>query len=273
MARFPTWLVRGLLVSGICVCGIPGFGRQSTDVDPLAVERIAAARQAVEDNPNSYEARRDLALALHRAGLKDAALAEFEANARVNPGPQAQLDLALAYASHEQRWDAEQAYEKLLEIAPNHPSALYNLASLAFDRGETGKSIALFRRALAASPDHLMVQYRLADALRYSGRNRDAYDAYAAALRMTPRSRQEQEAVGDSLYRMATLQIGWGDAAKGEKLLRQLLAAWPEHDSAHYAYAQLLMVQDRVEEGRQHLETHMRIEAAKETTGPMATTH
>jgi tetratricopeptide (TPR) repeat protein len=252
------------LLALICASGVPALG------NPTPQDRVAEARAAAEAYPESYAARRDYALALYRAGQRAEAIAEFERNAEINPGAPAFLDLALAYASADRNLDAERTYARLLEVAPDHPLALMSLASGAFDRGNTDKAIELFRRAIAAQPDFILAHSRLADALRYAERDDAAYAEYVAVLKLKPANGREQEAYEGALYRVATMDLGRGDLEQAEKRLVELIRARPEHDSAHYAYGQLLLQLGRTEEAQRELEIHMKIEAAQEPTGPVA---
>jgi len=253
------------LLALVCAAGTPAFGNQTAQ-DPLV-----EARAAAEAYPESYTARRDYALALYRAGRHAEAIAEFERNAEINPGAASFFDLALAYASADRNVDAERTYARLLEVAPDHPLALMSLASGAFERGDTDEAIALFRRAIAAQPDFLLAQARLADALRYAERDDEAYGVYTAVLKLKPANGREQEAYEGALYRVATIDLARGAHEQAEERLAELIRARPEHDSAHYAYGQLLLLLGRTEEAKLQLEIHMRISAAQEPTGPVAT--
>lgn len=82
---------------------------------------------------------------------------------------------------------ARRAYEKVLELEPEHASALGNLGRLLHDEGELEAAVVHYRRALEASGgDDPVSAFNLGLALEDLGRDRAAADAYNAALTIDP---------------------------------------------------------------------------------------
>ena len=82
---------------------------------------------------------------------------------------------------------ARRAYEKVLELDPQHASALGNLGRLLHDEGELEAAVVHYRRALEASGgDDAVVAFNLGLALEDLERDRAAADAYNAALTIDP---------------------------------------------------------------------------------------
>src|SRR6185295_3010798 len=82
--------------------------------------------------------------------------------------------------------EAEEAYRKAVEIAPDRVSALFNLALLQQQRGELREALHLYRRVLEIQPQHAWAWYQIGtlyEHWRWEGR---AVDAYANAFRIDP---------------------------------------------------------------------------------------
>lgn len=82
---------------------------------------------------------------------------------------------------------ARRAYEKVLQLDPQHASALGNLGRLLHDEGQLEAAVVHYRRALEASGgEDAVVAFNLGLALEDLGRDRAASDAYNAALAIDP---------------------------------------------------------------------------------------
>lgn len=82
---------------------------------------------------------------------------------------------------------ARRAYEKVLELVPDHAPALGNLGRLLHDAGQLEAAVVHYRRALEASGgDDPVPAFNLGLALEDLDRDRAAADAYNAALTIDP---------------------------------------------------------------------------------------
>ena len=78
---------------------------------------------------------------------------------------------------------ARRAYEKVLELEPNHAGALAALGRILHDEGALEAAVVHYRRALEASGgDDATAAYNLGVALEDLDRDRAAADAYNAAI-------------------------------------------------------------------------------------------
>lgn len=94
--------------------------------------------------------------------------------------------------------DAEAAFLKALELAPNHWSAWFNLGSTRLgDLANPVGAVQAFKRALSINPRHLPSQYLLGDAFATAGDNENAKAAYRAILKMKPGFYLAAIALGD----------------------------------------------------------------------------
>ncbi len=78
---------------------------------------------------------------------------------------------------------AREAFEKVLELAPDHAGALGSLGRILHEEGNLEGAVVHYRRALEASGgDDPLAAFNLGLALEELGRQRAAADAYNAAL-------------------------------------------------------------------------------------------
>lgn len=82
---------------------------------------------------------------------------------------------------------AREAFEKVLELEPNHAGALGAMGRLLHEDGQLEAAVVHYRRALeAAGGDDPVAAFNLGLALEELGRHRAAADAYNAALTIDP---------------------------------------------------------------------------------------
>jgi tetratricopeptide (TPR) repeat protein len=82
---------------------------------------------------------------------------------------------------------AREAFEKVLELEPDHAGALGSLGRILHEEGNLEGAVVHYRRALEASGgDDPLAAFNLGLALEELGRHRAAADAYNAALTIDP---------------------------------------------------------------------------------------
>lgn len=82
--------------------------------------------------------------------------------------------------------EAETAYRKAVELAPDKVSALFNLGLLQQQRGERREALRLFQQVLELQPNHAWAWYQIGalhESWEQEGR---AIEAYAEAFRIDP---------------------------------------------------------------------------------------
>jgi tetratricopeptide (TPR) repeat protein len=225
----------------------------------------------VESRPDDADARRRLAFQLYREQRMPEAVEQFEAAARLAPAEAGLLELALAYGSVSRDAEALATYRQILELSPYHPMALIQVANNEFARGEIESATRSYRKALEARPDSLAANFRLAELLWDSGRTAEAHELYAAVLALEPSTPAEAEFYHDAVHRVAVIQTRQGEHEQAEALFVKLLEARPEHDAAHYSYAQLLLRMGRDEQAAEELGLHMDLLEDRGTNSQMAT--
>jgi Tfp pilus assembly protein PilF len=82
--------------------------------------------------------------------------------------------------------EAEAAYRKALELAPDKVSALFNLGLLQQQRGELREALGLYREILDLQPQHAWAWYQIGTLYEHWGQQGRAVEAYADAFRIDP---------------------------------------------------------------------------------------
>ena len=114
-------------------------------------------RQALRVDPNNVTARTYLGLIADRGGDMEEAEREFGAAAKSAPNsPEARNNYGAILLKRGRRDEAARQFEASLRLNPKQTGALVNLAYIHFESGsaqDLRSAQALFRRALAISPD------------------------------------------------------------------------------------------------------------------------
>jgi len=279
------WLALVVLAAALAACdrspdaerpadNRAGEENQSESPPDPAVPRemLAALEERVATNPSDLEGHRLLGLALGRVGREAEAVSHVDEAARLGgDDPDALLRIGMAYSAISAIDKAQIAYERLLKLSPNNPKALNNLGNVAIRRGDQEKAIAYYRQAVEADPRYLMAYHRLAGVLKLYGRLDDAADTYGKMLALQAGSDVERAAQIDGLCQLASVEMSRGAPEQAETLLIQALRQAPDHPSAHYTRAQVLIRLGREAEAETELLTHMRLFSRRRPTGPSAT--
>jgi len=268
--RIIGWLGIGLVGLALSGCG----GQTDPQTDPETAELLsplAQLEQVVAANPDDTEALHALAVALHTEGRREEALTAFERLVEVKPDTRHLIELGVAYASLARVDDAENAFKRALESSIGHPVALHHLGNLAAGRGDLPSAISLYRQAVESDPQYLMAHFHLADALHQTGQFKDAYRSYDQVIVLDPKVELERQAFDAALLQMAGLDIKMGATERAVGLLEVLVAAVPDHPTAHLLLGQALMGLDRQDEARQELELHQRLAAQQTGSTPSGT--
>lgn len=82
--------------------------------------------------------------------------------------------------------EAIQAYERVLDLQPDHAPAHINLGTLFYNRQEYAESEFHYRRAVEIDPRYALAYFDLGNVLDETGRVQEAIEAYRNALHLAP---------------------------------------------------------------------------------------
>lgn len=96
--------------------------------------------------------------------------------------------LAIAVQFHKDRVfePAEELYQAVLDVAPDHPDALHFYGLLNHERGRSDKGIELMERSITFVPDHIEFQNNLGNALSEVGRLEEAESTFRKIISTNP---------------------------------------------------------------------------------------
>jgi tetratricopeptide (TPR) repeat protein len=143
--------------------------------------------KALEFYAKTLESDPDYALAYYRRAalyyfvLNDPHKAAVDFARYVNyaeDDPDGYIGLARAYTELDRSEDAKEAYETALELQPDLPHALNELANLCFDDEEYDRAEQLYLKSLEVDPDFLFAYHNLGRLYAYARGDQDTAASY-----------------------------------------------------------------------------------------------
>lgn len=166
----------------------------------------------------------DRALAAHRAGRLEDALAAYRAAQSLRPDdPEAASLTGLALAQSGRAAEALPLLERAAELAPADPGVRFNLAEGWVYAGQPDRALAVFRQVLELKPGFVAAWSRIGDLEAQRGDDAGAAHAWSEALEVDP-------AAVHPTARLAELALRYGDPDKAISLLEVGLSQHPTHD-------------------------------------------
>ena len=83
--------------------------------------------------------------------------------------------------------EAEAAYRRAIELAPDYADPYLNLGAMLCDTGRCAEAVELYRTAVQRTPAEALLHFNLAVALEDLARNDEALASYEACLRLSPK--------------------------------------------------------------------------------------
>ncbi|MGA2102514.1 MAG: tetratricopeptide repeat protein [Candidatus Sulfotelmatobacter sp.] len=216
-------------------------------------------QEAVKLNPDYYNARYNLGVALLELKDPEGAREQFEKALELGATePEVRFKYATALRNLGQTDKAKEQLKLYQEqIQANEKRALSNSKTAQADKemesGETEKAIADYREALEATPQDAHLAYKMAMALDKKG---DA-EGERAAL--------EEAIKTDPGFALAQNQLGYldskdGDSASAEEHFRAAVKAAPAYTQAWISLAATLGMESRYSEAQQALSSALKLE-------------
>lgn len=128
--------------------------------------------------------------------------------------------------------EAENAYRRILEVAPEHVGATRLLAMIAMRRRAYDSAIELLYKAVRLAPEDVACEFTLAQALQDAGRPKEALEHYKTVLAM-------DDSYPETYHNMGIVHRFLGDADKARELFEKAVAMRPDFSSAHVNLALL----------------------------------
>lgn len=122
--------------------------------------------------------------------------------------------------------EAEEIYQQVLAVQPNHSAALQNLGFLAYQSGRASLAVDLLRRAVAAGPPDAKLLSNLGSVLVVAGQLESAVQAFERAAALMPESAQIHSNLGNALAALGQTERAIAEHEKA-------LALNPDSPDAH----------------------------------------
>jgi tetratricopeptide (TPR) repeat protein len=176
--------------------------RKAVQLDPhnanawMSLGAIQIAGNRVAEAEQTYKRVSELGIAkyrpihaifLYQTGKLDAALAEFEAQAKTNPNDRdARLRLFQTYIALKKYGEADKLIAAALKRNPKDNDILLLKSEWDLQRGQGVSAEKNLQQVLRAQPDSALGHYRMARAKASRGLTRDAEQELTEALRLSP---------------------------------------------------------------------------------------
>jgi tetratricopeptide (TPR) repeat protein len=206
---------------------------------------VEAYRLAVSDRPTFRKASSNLILALVKAGKGVEAVDRARALVSKAPDdPDLRFTLGLAQ-SEQDISEAIKTFRRVLELAPRHVLARYNLALVLRRADRLPEALEELERALAIEP-RPEIQYTLGVVYWHQGDADRAVRALRAAVEAEPR-------YADAHYTLGAVLKARRDWTGAASSLRRAIALRPDLSAAHYTLGQVLQASGDASGARAHL--------------------
>ena len=180
-------LAVGSSAAALCVLGTTAYMRVAAESrapapPPLAEDVRAIAPLQAEPDPVVEEVEVAQAVEIDAPGASGAVEQALpEAVAAATPDFRAEVARGHKARRRGRLDEALSHYESALDVRPQHAPALAGLARIHVLRKQPAKALKLAERAVARAPRAAAYQLTLGDALRLSGQQRQAEQAYRLA--------------------------------------------------------------------------------------------
>ncbi len=189
------------------------------------------------------------AINAHQGGHLESAQAIYGKVLEVRPNhPGALANLALLLRRQGDVEGAKARYRQILALRQPPPEARFNYGNLLLDEGDANAALAQFDDLLARLPRHLPALLQRARCLRDLGRLADARATYHTLLGAMPGH-------SDALLELGNVQRALLECAQARATYSQLVRIQPGNWKGHYSLARLLGEMGESELSAQHMQT------------------
>ena len=143
--------------------------------------------------------------------------------------------------------DADQLYQFILAIKPDHFGSLFQLATIRARADQLEVAMALFRQAAAVDPNSADAMAGLGAVLAVDGRRDEAVVCYEKALAIDANHAGARHALGATLHAL-------GRTEEAIPLFERAIEIRPDYAEAHFGIANILQGVNRLPEDIVHFE-------------------
>jgi tetratricopeptide (TPR) repeat protein len=199
---------------------------------------------------------------LQDMGRLDEAELHYREACRLKPGyPEVFNNLGSLLQAVGRLSEAEELFRHALSLKLHFPEARNNLGNLLLKCRRAGEAEAFCREALRLRPDYALAHNNLANILVELDDDEAAEFHYREAIRLRPDHAEAHNNFGTLLGKLGRLD----DA---EAFYRRAVELLPDYHEAHSNLGMTLLAAGKFEEGWRTYDTHRKIEASKDLTGP-----
>jgi predicted TPR repeat methyltransferase len=159
------------------------------------------------------------------------------------------IEQALALGLHlvdlRQLEPAAALFQRILDVAPDHPDALNFLGIVTHHLGDTDRAVELVRRAAVVAPEHAGIQNNLGNLLIELRDVDGAIKAYKRSVQLDPNQPEPLNNLG-LIFKVR------GQYKEAEEMFKEALALDPAHAPAHHNLGNVLVKTGRLKEALDH---------------------
>jgi predicted TPR repeat methyltransferase len=148
------------------------------------------------------------------------------------------MKMAIAFQQRGQLEDAEKVYNRIFEVAPDHPDVVHFYGVLQHQLGRSEEAIETIKRSLALEPDRPECYNNLGIILRQVDRDEEALAAYTAAVELDPTNAEAHNNLG-------VLHRFMGNRVEAEAAYRKAIELKPTYAEAYHNLGVLMTGQKR----------------------------
>ena len=178
-------------------------------------EALTALERLRREEPGNPSLLNLLGVLNHGLGRLDEAARHLEALVQAQPDREHHwTKLGVVYRGKGRIDDAENAFRRAAEINPSFTEAIYFLALISLERGDTAKGEAGLEHVVMLDADHIQARLRLGEGYARATHYSDAIEQFEHVLSLDPEN-------PDAHRNLAACYIGLRDVANAETHLRE----------------------------------------------------
>ena len=197
--------------------------------------------QALDIDPENFDALHLLGLLAHQVGRNDLAVELINKALSIDVSPAAFNNLGQAYRALGQLPEATRCFQEAAVLKPDDVTAFNSLGAVLQETGRAEEAVQAYRRALAINPHLAEVYCNLANALQDLGRFVEAEQACRQALALKPGLAAAYNALGNAFQGMGRLE-------EAEQACRQALVIQPGYAKVYNSLGAVLRALGRLAE-------------------------